>query len=58
MTSMELTAQAVEQQAAIGAYDYVKAWEEAKKYPQGARFFKTENGIRVVPRDNQETLFT
>lgn len=57
MPDMELTAQAVEQQASIGAYDYVKAWEEAKKYRQGARFFKTENGIRVVPRDNQEVMF-
>jgi len=57
MAEIELTAQAVEQQAAIGAYDYVQAWAEARKYPQGARFFKGEDGIRVVPKDNQEVMF-
>lgn len=34
-----------------------KAWEEARKYSQGARFFKTPSGIRVVPKDNQEVMF-
>jgi hypothetical protein len=57
MAEIELTAQAVEQQADIGAYDYVRAWAEARKYPKGARFFKTGDGIRVVPKDNQEVMW-
>lgn len=57
MSETEITAQTVYHLASIGSYDHKQAWEEAKKYPQGARFFKDETGIRVVPKDGQEVLF-